>query len=154
METIIKDQVGNAFSGGIDTSGQPWYWRWGVAALGTLGGLILLLVGLTHFTNPLAAILSIILAVVLVSFEATALAKGFNWAFCQALTGVADKITPLYRTIIYGGLSIGIMTQGITLIFGCLPALACAALYFLLFLDQRNSGGDTQPVVEEGPDFA
>merc|ERR1712226_1310833 len=149
METIVqntvKDQVANAFSSGSDTSGQPWYWRWGVAALGLIGGVIMFFKG---FGSLITA------AILTAAFEATALAKGFNWAFCQALVGVAEKVSPLMRTICYGGLSIVIIiVGGIGGLFSCIPALACAAAYFLLFLDQRNGGAsDTSPVVENTDD--
>merc|ERR1719219_579540 len=101
------------------------------------------------------AILELSLGILLICFEATALAKGFNWTFCQALVGIADRVTPIMRTIIYGTFSILIICiVSFGTIFGLLPTMACAAAYFLLFLDQRNSGGDTQPVVEDTNEFA
>ena len=132
IENTIKSSVSGALNGGTDTSGQPWYWRWGVAALGTIGGVLLAFGSLSNITHPIDALLMAGFATVLLSFEATALAKGFNFTACQTLVGIADKLTPLMRTVIYSGYTIilVIIVQGILgTIFLCIPALVCAALY-------------------------
>jgi len=155
METIIKDQVTNAFTSSIDTSGQPWYWRWGIAALGSIGGVIAIGCGLSSLiaTHVLDAGLEFFLGTLLICFEATALAKGLNWQFCQVLVGVSEKVSPLMRTVVYAIMSIVIISVvSISSIIWLLPTMAVAAAYFLLFLDQRRSG-DSQPVVDDSPDF-
>lgn len=163
METIIENSIKNSVSGALntgDSSGQPWYWRWGVAALGSLGGVFLLISALKSLLslNILDGTLELVFASVLISFEATALAKGFNFQFCQTLVGFADKLAPLFRTVIYSGFSIilVIVTDGMVgTVFMCIPALICAALYFLLFLDQRGGSSDQAPVMEnDGNEFA
>jgi len=162
METIIENSIKNSVSGALnsgDASGQPWYWRWGVAALGCIGGLCLMISALKSLiTFGIAeAILELVFASVLVSFEATALAKGFNFTACQTLTGFAEKLAPLMRTIIYSGLSVVliIFSDGIIgTIFLCVPPLICAALYFLLYLDQRGTASDQAPVMDGGDEFA
>jgi len=157
METIIENSIKNSMSGvlnGGDTAGgQPWYWRWGVAALGSLGGVFLAVAALKSIVQLgfVEGLLEAVFASILISFEATALAKGFNFTACQTLVGYADKLAPLMRTVIYSGLSIllVIFSNGmIGTILVCLPALICAALYFLLFLDQRGDTSDQAPVME------
>jgi len=157
METIIENSIKNSMSGvlnGGDTAGgQPWYWRWGVAALGSLGGVFLAIAALKSFFSLglVEGLLEAVFASILISFEATALAKGFNFTACQTLVGYADKLAPLMRTVIYSGLSILLVifsNSMISTIFVCLPALICAALYFLLFLDQRGDTSDQAPVME------
>jgi hypothetical protein len=158
METIIENSIKNSMSGvlngGGDTvGGQPWYWRWGVAALGSLGGVLLAFAALKSFLTLglVEGLLEAVFASILISFEATALAKGFNFTACQTLVGFADKLAPLMRTVIYSGLSILLVIFSDSMIgtvFMCIPALICAALYFLLFLDQRGDNSEQAPVME------
>jgi len=157
METIIENGIKNSMSGvlsgGDSASGQPWYWKWGVAALGSLGGVILAISALKSILTLgiVEGLLEAVFASVLISFEVTSLAKGFNFTACQTLVGIADKLAPLMRTVIYSGMSIllVIFSDGmIGTIFMCIPALICAALYFLLFLDQRGDSSDQAPVME------
>lgn len=163
METIIENSIKNSVSGALntgDSSGQPWYWRWGVAALGSLGGVLLLFSALKSILTLgiVEGIFELVFASVLISFEATALAKGFNFPFCQTLVAFADKLAPLFRTVIYSGFSIVLVILSDSMIgtvFMCIPALICAALYFLLFLDQRGGSSDQAPVMEnDGNEFA
>lgn len=154
IENTIKSSVSGALNSGTDTSGQPWYWRWGVAALGSLGGVLLAFSALKSILTlgVLEGLLELIFATILISFEATALAKGFNFTACQTLVGYADKLAPLVRTIIYSGFSIVLVIVSdsiIGTIFLCIPPLVCAALYFLLFLDQRGNTSDQAPVMDE-----
>jgi len=156
METVIgntiKDQLS---SGATDGSGQPWYWRWGVAALGVVGGLLLFFSGLSSILD--FSLVNIILkmgfASVLICFEATALAQGFNWAFCQALVGIAEKVPALARSTVYAGLSIVLIIVKFSNIIICLLPMCCAAAYFMLWLDTRNQSQpaefqDETPVVD------
>lgn len=145
--------MSGVLNGGDTAGGQPWYWRWGVAALGSLGGVFLAVAALRSIIGLgfVEGLLEAVFATILISFEATALAKGFNFTACQTLVGYADKLAPLMRTVIYSGLSIllVIFSNGmIGTILVCLPALICAALYFLLFLDQRGDTSDQAPVME------
>ena len=158
METIIENGIKSSVSGAFssattgDASGQPWYWRWGVSALGVLGGVLLAFSAIASILHPVDMLLKIGFASVLLSFEATGLAKGFNFAACQTLIGFAEKLAPLMRTVIYALCSVAVIIVcdgviGNVLI--CIPALVCAALYFLLYLDQRGGSSDQEPVMEE-----
>lgn len=154
METIVGNAVKDQLSGATDTSGQPWYWKWGIAALGVIGGIVLFFGSLSSLVSLglVEGLIKMAFACILICFEATALAKGFNWTFCQALVGIAEKVPALVRTVVYAALSIVLIILTFSNIFVCLPAMLCAAAYFMLFLDTRNSSEtlpDEEPVVND-----
>ena len=88
MESIAKEFAANQFQ---DLSSQPWYIRWGIAALGLLSGLILIFVGLGNvFVTPITGVLELGVGLVLIAFEATLVAKAFSWEFCGVLRGEGE----------------------------------------------------------------
>jgi len=149
METVINEVKNSAFA---DLSGQPWYVRWGICALGTFAGLLMLIIGLSDLValkSFLLLICEIGIGVVLIAFEATALANAFKWQFCGVLVQWSEKATPLIRAITYGGIAIPIiLTGGIAKLVVMVPCIATGAAYFVLWMDSRRKD-DTVPVAED-----
>lgn len=148
MESIAKEFAANQFQ---DLSNQPWYIRWGIAALGLISGIIYLLFGLTDLfsTTFYVGILEIIIGVILIAFEASLIAKAFSFEFCGVLITLSEKATPLIRVVLYGlwAVLIMIVAQSIGKIFAMIPLIATAAAYFVLWMGSRNqpAEGATSP---------
>lgn len=94
------------------------------------------------------------LAVVLICFEVTMLAKAFNFEWCGILIRMSETASPLMRAVIYGGAAIPIICmKGITSVFVLLPCIATGAAYFVLWMDSRKRD-DEAPITEHDGGFA
>lgn len=150
METVMN--AANQPGAVDELAGQPWYVRWGLAALGTLAGFICILsaIGDLFGSTIIAASLQIAVGVLLIAFEATALAGIFKWAFCDVLIDYSKKCPPLFRAIIYGGSAVPIILlyANVFHIFVLLPSIATGAAYFVLWMDSRRKS-DEEPIADD-----
>lgn len=126
-----------------DLSNQPWYIRWGIAVLGCIAGLICILIGAGDLiTFSLVGLFELLCGVVLIAFEATIIAKAFNFEFCGLLIGWSEKASPLMRVGIYGVFTILVIVfGGLSKIFIMIPTGATAAAYFVLYMGERKAEG-------------
>jgi len=143
MESVLQSVAEAQLS---EMAKQPWYIRWGISILGTFAALILILTSITEIAH-IYGLLSLGFGFILFAFEGTALAKGFNWTFCGILVDLGDKATPLIRMVVYAALSVTIIVMKFSKIFVLLPAMSTCAAYFYLFLLNRETPSDEEPVV-------
>ena len=100
------------------------------------------------FTFDIVGIIELALAIILICFEVTQLAKAFNFTWCGYLIKFSELASPLLRSVIYGGTSIPIICfKGVKAVFILLPCIATGAAYFVLWMDSRKQG-DEAPIAE------
>jgi len=141
MEAVAKEFAVSQFN---DLANQPWYIRWGIAALGLISGLICILVGFTDvFGSIIVGALEITIGVILIAFEASLIAKAFSFEFCGVLINFSEKCTPLMRAILYGVWALLIIIVGsLGKIFTMIPLIATGAAYFVLWMGSRNQAAE------------
>lgn len=146
MESVAQEFSNSQYN---DLTSQPWYVRWGICACGLIAGILLIFTSVTDiFHLSVVGIIELTLAVILICFEVTMLAKAFKFEWCGILIGLSEKAGPLLRATIYGGAAIPIMClKGITAVFVLLPCIATGAAYFVLWMDSRKRE-DEAPITQ------
>jgi len=155
MEAITTVQNEFTNSRYDDLANQPWYVRWGICVLGLLAAVILVFTSLSDilgaikdFQTGWVGLIELALAVTLVCFEVTTLAKAFSFTWCGLLITFSEKASPLLRATIYGGAAIPIIcVKGVTAVFILLPCIATGAAYFVLWMDSRKRD-DEAPITQ------
>lgn len=137
MEAVAKEFAAGHIQ---DISNRPWYIRWGIAVLGLIAGLLLILTSLTDTIGlNLVGIVELGTGVLLIAFEATLIAKAFSFEFCGVLINLSEKCTPLMRGVLYAGLCLLILLMGtFAKIFILIPVIATSAAYIYLWMEARK----------------
>ena len=136
-----------------ELSTQPTFIKNAIAFLGTSAGLWCTLLGIADLIGLkiLVSLLQIILGLVLMSFEATKLAKLLKIPMCEPFINVAEKATSLHRIASYSVMAFliclvsdGFFGKVVTLI----PVFGTVAAYGYLIKLQKNEDVDAFDNVE------